>query len=67
MEEILKLIKDQYQKWQQDPKRQSSGYAYEESFTKMWLKCGKEVFQQSVGKLPKDKNVKKNSKPHGEK
>jgi hypothetical protein len=65
MEEILKLMQQHYQKWEQDPQRESNGYTYEKTFTEMWQKLGKEVLQKSVGKLPNDKNVKKNFKPTG--
>jgi len=65
MKEILQLMQQHYQKWEQDPQRKSSGYAYEKSFTEMWLKLGQEVLQQSIGTLPKSKNIKKNFRPLG--
>lgn len=65
MEDILKKMQQHYQHWQQNPKRQSSGYEYEKTFTEMWQNLGKEIFQQSIGKIPGDRNRKKNSKRIG--
>lgn len=65
MDEILKKMHQYYQEWEQNPQHQSSGYEYEKTFTEMWQKLGNEIFQQSIGKIPRDKNRKKNSKRIG--
>lgn len=46
-----------------NPQRMESGYDYESTYADMMEKVGKEVLRLSVGKVPKDKNVKKNSRP----
>lgn len=40
-----------------------SGYDYEATYADMMQKIEHEVLQLSVGAVPRDKNVKKNSKP----
>jgi hypothetical protein len=65
MEKIMQMMLTTYQSWETSPERQKSGYMYEKSFTEMWMTLGQEVFQQSMGELPKDKNRKKNFKPIG--
>ena len=44
-----------------------NGYTYERSFLEMWTELGKDLFQDSVGKVPSDKNLKKNFNPDLEK
>jgi len=65
MEEIIQTMLSRYQNWENNPERQRSGYQYEKSFTEMWQTLGREVFQRSIGEVPKDKNSKKNSRPFG--
>jgi hypothetical protein len=65
MEDILKIMQQRYQEWEQNPQRQTSGYEYEKTFTEMWQGLGNKIFQQSIGSLPRDKNRKKNSKQDG--
>ena len=65
MEDILKKMEQYYHQWEQNPQRENSGYEYEKTFTEMWQKLGKEIFQQSIGKIPRDRNRKKNSKHTG--
>ena len=38
-----------------------SGYSYESTFVEMMRKVSQEVFQSSVGKVPKSKNSKKST------
>jgi hypothetical protein len=65
MEDLLKVMVQCYQEWEQNPQRQASGYEYEKTFTDMWQRLGNKVFQQSLGKIPADKNAKKNFKHVG--
>lgn len=67
MEQILKKMAAKYEEWEHSPNRQKSGYEYEKTFTEMWQSLGSEIFQESLGALPKDKNGKKNFKPFGAK
>jgi hypothetical protein len=64
MENIIQTIQLNYQEWENNKERQKSGYLYEKTFVEMWQSLGNEVFQKSVGKMPTDKNLKKNFKPH---
>jgi hypothetical protein len=65
MEDIIQTMLSRYRTWENNSERQKSGYLYEKTFTEMWQSLGSEVFQQSIGKVSKDKNSKKNSKPFG--
>ena len=65
MEEIIQTMLSRYQNWENNPERQRSGYQYEKSFTEMWQTLGREVFQRSIGDVPKDKNSKKNFRRFG--
>ena len=48
--------------WESNPKRMESGYNYESTYAEMMQKVEKEVLALSVGEVPKDKNLKKNSR-----
>ena len=56
------LLEKHLTKWEQDPIRNQSGYHYELSYATMLKKFEKELLQLSIGKVPKSKNSKKNSK-----
>lgn len=59
MENITTIVQQHYQDWEQSRQRQTSGYEYEKSFVEMWKQLGQQVFQQSIGQIPNDKNQKK--------
>ena len=67
METIIQTMLSRYQDWENSPEREKSGYLYEKTFTEMWQTLGKEIFQKSIGELPKDKNAKKNFRHFGAK
>lgn len=50
------------EEWESDPVRMQSGYHYEMSYAVMMKKVERDILQLSVGKVPKSKNTKKNSK-----
>ena len=58
-EKIAKRLKAAVEAWEKNPERMQSGYEYEKTFVEMWRGLGKEIFQQSVGKVPASKNTKK--------
>lgn len=62
-EDLSEKLENAYGEWADDPGNHVNGYAYESSFAKMWENLGKEIFQDSVGEAPRDKNLKKNSGP----
>jgi hypothetical protein len=52
-----------YQEWLSNPDRMKNGYDYERTFIEIMQQIEKEVFQNSLGKVPENKNRKKKSKP----
>ena len=61
-DQVLALVDKYYAEWESDPLRMESGYHYELTYATMIKKVGKEIFQLSLGKVPKGKNSKKNSR-----
>jgi hypothetical protein len=57
-----KIFEKYYTEWMNNPKRLESGYNYEKTYSEMMKKVEMEVFQNSVGEIPINKNRKKNSK-----
>lgn len=49
------------QAWESSEQRNISGYEYEKTFVEMWRKLGAEIFQQSIGEIPENRNLKKTS------
>ena len=66
-EVLLASIAKKIEQWENSKERMESGYAYEKTFVEMWQSLGQEVMQESVGKISKSRNTKKNSKPVQEK
>ena len=62
-EALLARICKKIEQWENSKERMESGYAYEKTFVDMWQSLGQEVMQESVGKISKSRNSKKNSKP----
>lgn len=57
------IFQKHYQEWINNPSRMSSGYNYEKTYAEMMQKVEHEIFQESIGKITNNKNVKKNFKP----
>lgn len=57
-----KIFEKYYAEWMDNPQRLESGYDYEKTYSEMMKKVEMEVFQNSVGEIPINKNRKKNSK-----
>jgi hypothetical protein len=57
-----KIFEKHYNEWKCSPDRFKSGYDYEKSYREMMQAVETEVFQNSIGKMPNNKNSKKNSK-----
>jgi hypothetical protein len=62
-DEIAKKMKNTYKDWAENPENHQDGYRFEESFAQMWQELGQQVFQDSAGEVPTDKNRKKKSTP----
>lgn len=57
------IFEKHYQEWLANPDRMKNGYDYERTFLEMMQQVEKQVFQDSLGKVPENKNRKKKSKP----
>lgn len=62
IEQATEFFQKRYSEWLKNQQNQNNGYEYENSFVKMMQEVEQEVFQLSVGKVPKNKNIKKKSK-----
>jgi hypothetical protein len=58
-EKMANRLKEMLAQWENNPERMKSGFQYEETFVKMMRQFEKEVFQESVGEISRDKNSKK--------
>lgn len=58
-EKMAIRLKELLQEWENNPLRMKSGFTYEQTFVEMMQTFEKEIFQESIGELPKDKNAKK--------
>jgi len=65
--QALAIFEKHFEQWESNPKRMENVYQYESTYACMMEKVEQEVLQLSVGKVPKNKNLKKNSKPDLEK
>lgn len=54
------ILLKRLEEWESKPK--SDGYEYEQSFIEVMQGLNSELFQLSVGELPKDRNAKKKSR-----
>lgn len=59
----LKIFEEHYERWESDPARLENGYQFEATYAAMIEELGREVLQASLGEVPTDKNLKKNSRP----
>ena len=66
-EQATAIFEKHLSEWESNPKRMENGYQYEATYAAMMEKVEQEVLQLSVGTTPKNKNLKKNSKPDLEK
>jgi hypothetical protein len=58
--ELKDQIDQKIKEWKESQKGQTDGYEYERSFNEMMQHIGREILQESVGKIPENKNLKKN-------
>jgi hypothetical protein len=59
--EALEIFGKLYEQWENNPSRMENGYQYEATFGTLMKEVSKEIFQASLGKIPKSKNEKKSS------
>ncbi len=55
------LFLEKLEAWEKRQQGQTSGYAYEKSYEEFINSLSRELLQESIGKLPKDRNQKKSS------
>lgn len=67
IDKVLAIVKENYSSWELNPQRFENGYQYESTFVAMMELVEKEVFAVSVGRVPVDRNKKKNLLPDLEK
>ena len=60
-QKAIEVLLKGLEEWESKPK--GDGYEYEQSFIEVMQGLNSELFQLSVGELPKDRNAKKNSRP----
>ena len=61
-QKAFEILSKSLEEWELKPK--SDGYEYEKSFIEVMQGLNEELFQLSVGALPKDRNKKKVYKPN---
>ena len=62
LDKAVKIFQGHYNQWLNNKDRNNSGYGYEQSFVEQMQKMEKELFQDSVGDIPGNRNLKKKSK-----
>lgn len=58
-EKAVDKLKELIDQWENNPERLKSGYNYEKTFVETMRELEKFIFQQSMGEIPRDKNLKK--------
>lgn len=59
-DKAIEILLQKITEWENKPK--TDGYEYEKSFIEVMRGLNEDLFQLSVGELPKDRNSKKKSK-----
>lgn len=63
LEKATKIFQENYKQWLSNSDRNNNGYEYERSFVGQMQKMEKELFQDSIGEISTNRNLKKKSKP----
>ncbi len=58
-EKITKEVVEKLRQWHESQQGQTSGYEYEKTFVELMRGISQEVFQESLGHIPKSRNQKK--------
>lgn len=66
LDKILAIVTKHYGQWEKNPTRMENGYEYESTFASMAQKMLKEIFESSLGEIPKSRNKKKGLLPDSE-
>ena len=58
-DKISKNVMGKLKQWYESQQGQTSGYEYEKTFVEMMRGISHEIFQESLGPVPKSRNQKK--------
>ncbi len=58
-EKATAMFLEKLEAWEKSQEGQTSGYAYEKSYEQFIGSLSEELLQESMGKLPRDRNQKK--------
>ena len=58
-EKMANRLKEMLAQWENNPERMKNGFQYEKTFVDMIRVFEKELFQESIGEVSRDKNAKK--------
>lgn len=61
-QKAFEILSKKIDEWNEKPK--NDGYEYEKNFIEVMNSLQAELLQLSVGELPKDRNIKKKSRPN---
>jgi hypothetical protein len=61
-EKAIEILLKKISEWENKPK--NDGYEYEKNFIDVMRGLNEELLQLSVGDVPRDRNLKKKSKPN---
>jgi hypothetical protein len=62
-EKAMEIFSYYYTQWEKNEERNQSGYDYERTYVEMMQKVQQSIFQNSVGEISRNKNIKKKFKP----
>lgn len=58
---LTEIIMQKIRQWYTSQEGQTDGYIYEDTFVKMIDEIGADILQSSIGPLPENRKLKKNS------
>jgi hypothetical protein len=58
---LTEIIMQKIRQWYSSQEGQTDGYIYEDTFVKMIDEIGTDILQASIGPLPENRKLKKNS------
>lgn len=58
---LTEIIMQKIRQWYSSQEDQTDGYIYEDTFVKMIDEIGTDILQASIGPLPENRKLKKNS------
>jgi len=62
IDKATNLFRENYISWLNNPDRMKNGYNYEKTFVEMMQEFESEIFKESLGDIPTNRNLKKKFK-----